>query len=449
MRTPAVILTALVLNSSFESVAAQQLLTAPAVVEAFDRLTQQPLWPGFTPTSIPLLIHDGHRTWLFRHPQPPAEFRPAVGKALVMLGKHDLVRANTSVEFAGVPTATLLLTADTGSAEGWASVLVHETFHVFQRQRHPAWGGNEVDLFTYPHDDVETLTLRELETVALRRALDAPNRRTMVCWAQAALDSRSRRFARLPTHAIGYERGSEILEGLATALQLRALGEGGDDILAGSVFAADAVRERAYETGAALAMLLDRVSDGWQQALEERDTLSLDEALQHELEKAPHPSCDFGNEDRQAAARAARAAVNALQVRLAGLRDSAVHRDGWSVSVRADPAEPLFPQGFDPSNVHVVGRGEVVHARWIKLGNVNGTFEVDGRTALTEAAGGHPLFNGIRQILVSGLPERPELTTDSVIRLTGPGISGVFRHGEAAWSGQTLLITLRTESSPP
>src|SRR5215510_8359206 len=80
----------------------------PAVLREFDRVCPRPLWPGFEPCRTPLAIFDGRRTWLVRHPSPPAEFVPARerGDVRIFEGRHEKLRANTSVELAGSLTAT-------------------------------------------------------------------------------------------------------------------------------------------------------------------------------------------------------------------------------------------------------------------------------------------------------------------------------------------------------
>ncbi len=42
-------------------------------------------------------------------------------------------------------------------------------------------------------------------------------------------------------------------------------------------------------------------------------------------------------------------------------------RPGWKLEIAS--AQPLWPQGFDPLNVTLVARGEILHRRWVKLGN--------------------------------------------------------------------------------
>src|SRR5215470_5319751 len=88
----------------------------PEVLREFDRVCARPLWPGFEPCRIPLVIFDGGRTWLVRHPSPPPEFAPSgQGPGILLFeGRHPSVRANTSVELGGVTTASASLEKRSG-----------------------------------------------------------------------------------------------------------------------------------------------------------------------------------------------------------------------------------------------------------------------------------------------------------------------------------------------
>src|SRR5688500_16821316 len=81
--------------------------------EEVRRLASRPLWPGFDPAKVPLAVFDGERTFLFRHPSPPPEFRRVADRpeTAVVAGQHPLVRANTSVAMGDARPETLLLDA--------------------------------------------------------------------------------------------------------------------------------------------------------------------------------------------------------------------------------------------------------------------------------------------------------------------------------------------------
>jgi len=95
-----------------------------AALAELDRAAQVPLWPGFDPREIPYEISDGGRTWLLRHPNPPAGFEPVPGRpdARVFDGRHDSARANTSVELGGVAIRASAPTARRSATLGWSIV---------------------------------------------------------------------------------------------------------------------------------------------------------------------------------------------------------------------------------------------------------------------------------------------------------------------------------------
>ena len=120
--------------------------SAQDVLAAFADLASRPVWPGFEPRSIPRAVFDGEATWLQDHPRAVEGFvavadRPGLARSA---GRHEAMRANSSAEIGGVATATLLLDpASARTAAEWAAILVHESFHVFQRREHADWWPDE------------------------------------------------------------------------------------------------------------------------------------------------------------------------------------------------------------------------------------------------------------------------------------------------------------------
>ncbi len=415
-----------------------------AVVEEIDRISERPLWPGFEPRTIPFEVLDGGQTWLVRHPHPPAEFAPVARRKdiRVFQGRHASLRANTSVAIGGVPTATASFEGGASEPRRLAALVLHEMFHVFQGLRHPRWGGNEVDLFVYPTDDAEALALRRLESDAFRGALAAGDRAATGSWAARALETRRERFARLPGPAVAYERGTEAKEGLARYIEALAAGPG-QALLPPEEFPPQAVRERAYASGCAIAMLLDRLDGDWKERLEKNDDAPLDELLSRAVAgAAPAPAEAAKREEERG--RAARDVARLAGRRLA-LRREFLEAPGWTLVVEA--ADPVFPQNFDPWNVERLSPSEVLHTRWLKLGNSSGSIEVLGRRCMTEAAGKHPLFEGVRRATVTGLPAEPRAdATAQAVRVKADGVELEFRGARLTRSGQTLIVSV---GSPP
>lgn len=413
-----------------------------AVLAQFDRMAARPLWPQFAPGNIPLEISDGGRTWLVRHPQPPAEFAEVPGhpEVRVFNGRHKSARANAAVELNGIPTATASFEGSAAFPAQLAALLLHEAFHVFQARRHPGWGGNEAELFVYPVEDAEALAFRRLESAALSRAVAAANRRTAAGWASRALALRQSRFARLPAGAAAYERGTELKEGLARYLEA-ASGGLADPLFPAAEFPPGQVRDRAYASGCAIAVLLDRLDPGWKETLEEQEA-PLDELLGRAAAKAAKvPPLAFSGEETGAARRRAVRDVAAWSDSRAALRRELLETPGWKLIVESEA--PLFPQGFDPLNVERLSSSEVLHTRWVKLGNADGSFEALDRRCLTESAGKHPLFEGVRRATVAGLAEEPRVEgSDGTVTVRAAGLTLSFRNARAVRTEGTVTVSV-------
>ncbi len=404
---------------------AAQHPVAPVLVE-YDRMAARDWWPGFTPQAIPLAIYDGKRTWLVRHPAPPAEFRPSTDlpDAWVMDGQHAAVRGNSRATIAGAETATLLWPAGTPDPVRLAGTLLHEAFHVHQGKARPAWFGNEAVFFTYPVTDAAAQGLQRLETEAFRRALTRPG--MSVCWASRALALREERAARIGPEAIGYERGNDLNEGLATWVQWHATDAPLDSLIPTAGFGPGDVRLRAYAVGPAQAALLERYLPGWPDSLLADSALTVDRLLGRALETR---SCraDFSRRERDSVAALAGREAAAITGERAAARQAFLARTGWTLTITLPHAQPLWPERFDPWNLTPLADGEALHLRHLKLNGDRGRMEVLDRAALTRPAGAHPLFNGLREVVVTGLRDRPSIVTrgDTLV-VQAPGVTGSF-----------------------
>ncbi len=412
---------------------------------------QQTLWPGFDPISIPLAAYDGRRTYLFRHPAPPDGFSPLPGSdppAHVFEGRHPAVTSNSSVEIGGRVTATLRAdgTAERSPTES-AAVALHESFHVFQRSRHPSWQGNEGDLLLYPAEDARLLALRRQETEAFRRALATQDLESR-CWSTWALRLRRERFAAMDSIFSDYEWRSELNEGLAQYIQERAA-DHTTVVFPESGFAPAQVRHRSYAVGAAMALLLDRLDPDWKIKLEADDRQSLHQLLSAALGgpyTQPPGACGFSSEEVagiRARAKQDAAAVGVKRTERRAAFDAAA---GWRIEVVAAEGAPLWPKGFDPLNVERVDGG-LLHSRFLGLGNDSGELTmVDEAGAdlesLTEGAGSHPLFNGVHRAVVV-LAQLPEVEVQGErVTVRAPGFTARFEPASSRMDGKRIRIEL-------
>lgn len=414
------------------------------------RMVSRPLWPGYDPLATPLAIFDGRHTLLLRHPAPPPTYHSLSRSPEMWLrvGRDGMVTANTSVLLGGVQTATMMISpADRRAVHELAGIAVHELFHVHQERRHPGWTANEADLFTYPFEDAGALALRRAETEALRRALAAPTADSAACWGGELARLRAQRFARLGRAASAYERGTELREGMARYVEQRATGA--PFTLPVGEFVVEDVRLRAYDLGAGLGLLLDRLATGWRDTLEatpDSARLTLDGLLDTALARRPHaggPACALPAEWHARAAERATRDVTGLETRRASARATFLAASGWRIVIDA-PGAPLFPQGFDPLNVRRVSPAEILHSRFVTLGGSGAKLQVIGRATLTQGTpGGHPLFNGVRRVTVTGLAGAPSMSDSAgVVLLRADGVEGAFPKARVQTEGQEVRVTL-------
>ena len=421
-------------------------VTALAVDSALGAMTATPLWPGFHPLRTPLALFDGTRTWLFRHPSPPAEYTPAGSdpRVAVREGRDPAITANTSVPLGGISTATVMLDSR-WTAPDAAAIAVHELFHVDQRARHQRWVANEADLFTYPVEDSVALALRREETSALRHAVDATSENAARCWARAVADARSRRFWVIGSAAAAYERGTELNEGLARYVEYRAARR--PIALASDDFPAAQVRQRAYDVGAAIAAVLDRLQPDWRERLDGSTQPGI--SLELMLAEAAGPAgdatrCTATESERAGWAVEAGNDIRALLSERALVRDEFLGRSGWRLEVDATGAV-FFPQRFDPLNLTRLSPTEILHSRYLTLQGELGTLELLGGAVLTEGSpGAHPLFNGVRRVTVTGQRTAPTVRDSAgVVRVQGEGVRLSLRGVRADTSGKTIRLRRR------
>jgi len=146
--------------------------------------------------------------------------------------------------------------------------------------------------------------------------------------------------------------------------------------------------------------------------------------------------------------RAARADSAALDVARAERRRAFDARAGWRIVIEAADGKPLWPQGFDPLNVTRVAGG-ILHTRFLRLGNESGFLEVLDQAgvdveALTEGAGAHPLFNGVRRVSIVGMGKPETSTEGGHLKLRAPGVTIELSNFTVRLEGtETLVVTLK------
>ncbi len=427
------------------------------VVATFDLFSEIELWPGFDATRYSIAIFDGQRTLLFRHPDPPDEFRPLEGHEGVWVspGKHPAMRWNSNADIGGTPTATLLLTIEPGrSVEYEAHILFHEVFHLFSKPLHPTWRPNEMWRYSYPMDDVDNYRQLLLEEEALARAVESETDDSAASWTAATLAIRTQRSAKLSEDHRSFETALELQEGTAVYMGRSAIGIADNTEKLREDRGPEGIRWRFYETGSAIAVVLDRLLPEWKQALDAEPESTFTELLEIAIAGRGAAPATFTNGELNAVSDRAQAAMSDLKGERAALYEDFSGR-GKRVVVRlADEDEQLGTGRFNPMAVEVLDHGEVLQTHFLTADHPRGEVNLknpryvrgslDGVVALTTPASeDHPFLYGYRQIAVSGFSGDPTVERDgNAVTIEAEGLKLEFNGARVESTDEELVITV-------
>jgi hypothetical protein len=311
--------------------------------------------------------------------------------------------------------------------------------------------------YAYALDDVENLGRLVAEDEALARALEARRADDAAGWAAAALGIRRERVTRLAEDVRVYETSLEMMEGTAnyvarvsvrepasrTAERLRAPRPAED------------VRWRFYDTGAALCLLLDRLSPGWQERSDRQPALTIVELTDEALRGRGAAAAGFSKADAEGFQTRATAGVADLGLRRQRLRAELLERQGSRIVIDVTSgAEPFRVQRFDPINLMVLDAGAVAHPNYLTLAVPQGTVELTnpgfargtfgGTVSVTEAAGRHPLSDGVRRLTIAGIQGAPKVGGDEgTVSVEAPGVRLTLRGSDVRVEGEVIRITVK------
>jgi hypothetical protein len=435
-----------------------------AFVRALDDASSKTLWPEFNPSSLPIALFDGENTILLRHPSPPPEFSPMPGHPGVLIapGRQPSVVSNSTRDIGGVRTATVIATP-AQSIESTSLAVMEEVFHVFWLARHPSFRPDEMTRYGYPVSDADNLQRLFAEDEALARALAAGDAEDAWRWAARALEIRRARTPALTDEVRVFETSMEMMEGTANYVARRAVGESpahtADRLRVPR--AAEAIRWRFYDSGAALCFVAERLLPGWRERLEGERTLTVAEMLAVALGERQQAPAVFTNADTNAFRARAAEAIADLAGRQQRLRADLLGRRGSRIVIDVAPGVDAFHlQRFDPINLMVLDGGEVAHPHFVSLTDPHGTIELTnpgyaresyaGTVGLTVSAGRHPLRDGIRQLTIVGIEGTPKIGRDGdTVTLDAPGIRLTLHGVDVRVEGDWVRITVRTSTTAP
>ena len=387
------------------------VLTRLGEALVLSRATAGKIWPGWGLEKTPVVVYEtGRVAYLVNHPAPPADFIrlegkfPLLGNVYAHFGRDPRFSANTSVDLGGIPTACIGYSTAASESEGpslrFIALVYHEAFHAYQSKAgKPGKGAVEATLMRYPDLNAENLALAQLEQMVLFQIVrfeEPPDPERV----KGFLAVRQARLKSIGPEALKADRGIEYQEGIPTYLEVRLLEEArkaaasspglgaedpyalgfsvgpelrtGDYFLRLLRFSSDAstIRNRAYATGMAQALLLDRLAVDWKTAVLTSDKY-LDEIL---AEAVPLPA---GAAATSLAAmkkefrydeilRLVQERVGRLTLERKASLDAFLRQSGIQIVIHF-PESPVELRAFDPMNVQPVDRSRSIHRRMLRL----------------------------------------------------------------------------------
>ena len=374
-------------------------------------IAEESLWPGFNIKKIPVAVYDSINTWLFFSDYAPDGFEPAKGDSEVYIykGQYPLVRGNSIVRFGEELTATSVLsnysrrTNERYTPRDMAGIIVHEQFHVFQREKHPGWRQNDGALLFYPRETEEALFLRRIEKEAFKRAVMSENQEESAGWAKAALECRKERLNSLPVQYGNYEKDLQLTEGLSDYIE--RLARGVDPLNASNMtngIAPAGVRDLGYWEGRWIAMILDRLSPDWKNRLEKNDTLYLEEILESELHDLPCGKPSFTDIEIGQIKAGAKKDFDLWQIKKAEEIDGYKNLPGYRIEINS-MSDPLNIRIFEPLEIEIFPERTVFHRVIFSAANQKGSIRIFNHPCITGFDESYRLVN----LIINGLPELP------------------------------------------
>lgn len=348
------------------------------------------IFPGFRPDTIPVrIVLPDRGSLLVNWAGPLPDGYEPVGPSAAWQPVAEQSAASTGTELGGRPVAQVVLRPplDPDQLLGLAA---HEAFHVFQTSRHRpggrfGTGENSFLVSRYPVFDVANERDLALEGRLLAAAVRARSREGTEEAAEGFLAVREARQRRLGFELAEFETAAELNEGLAEYALVRVLaaaddGERGERPYVGfrSIERLDdltgdptrSIRLRFYSTGAALALVLDRLAGSeWKRRLLE-DNLTLQDALARAIgyrERETRLRDRAADRHGRGLETLARNAVESLRRHRTAQADSILAAPGIRVIVSMDRAGTgIGLCGIDPQNLLQGPDRILLHTRWLR-----------------------------------------------------------------------------------
>jgi hypothetical protein len=267
---------------------------------------------------------------------------------------------------------------------------------------------------------------------------------------------RKQRIKQLNPEHLTYEIALEMQEGTAVYMARLAVNDVRDTTRLREWLAPGEIRWRFYDTGAALAALLDRFDPHWKNRLEAVPETTLAELLETTLAERRSGEAGFTSSELNALRQRAESGIAELAAKRKQFRDDVASSANRVVVISGIGADPLQiqPGTFNPLALEVLDRGEILHYDHMILateaGHVvykNPSFKrgvVAGVLALTTPVGDrHPLLDGFSRIVITGFMEKPRVQhLEGKVLIEAEGLEVMFHGAELGVSEKEIIVRL-------
>jgi len=373
---------------------ARELGRVAATVTSLGAKYGEQIWPGFRPDTIPVafVLPDRGTLLVGWRGALPSGFVPLAGHATSgWREERALSAASTGTEISGRRVAQVVVS--TLDAVALVPLVFHEAFHVFETAsrrsgRKFGAGENAMLVSSYPVFDADNETLFALEGRILAAAMNATSISRKRELARQFVGVRRSRHRALPSEMAAFDAASEMNEGLAEYALVRALmllRASGDPVgreanrrlqerlaalenLTGATNLS--LRLRFYQTGPAIALLLDELAGPrWKLRLIAENMTLHDmlasvtgvDAIADSARVRAERTFDLGRARSEAQQGIAR-----LQAQRRAQVDSILGMPGIRLVVLSDslPTRNFNFCGFDPQNTLQVTPTVQLQTRW-------------------------------------------------------------------------------------
>ena len=406
-----------------------------------------PLWPGFNVSEIPVMVYDSINTWLFHAELAPDGFTEVKEHPGIYMfnGQYPIVRGNSVTRLGDKWIATSVFssyarrTGEKYDTRDLAGIIIHEQFHIFQRINHPGWQQNDGLLLLYPAETAEALFLRRVEKEAFKRAVLSGNTGEISGWVKEALSYRDQRLNMVNPVFGQYEKELQRTEGLSDYIEkvARKLDPlNASDITNG--IAPAGVRDLGYVEGRWIAMILDKINPGWKLALEENDTLYLEDILEKSINYLPGNTTSFSSDEIEVIRVNADSDFLKWQEKKKQEIEQFNDLAGYRVEINAS-ANPLGIRIFEPLEIEILGDRSVYHRLIFSAGNEAGTLRIMNQPCISW------FDNSLRieKLVLNGLKESPAIIeNENKFVIKSNNISIDLKYSHMSINGSSYILEL-------